>query len=188
MYLPENSSLVCDLRAILAYRGSRNFPTPILSSPKMGRWVRFTPKSAPIVPEDGTMGALYSLKCSYRPRRWDDGRVLPPKVLLSSPKMGRWARFTPQGAPSGPSDGPEGAASAGCAASGEKKGSTANGLPFFDCVCETGYASLRESRRWPRRSPPRRSPPRRSRRSPPRSELAAADADTPAFGLRSRLP
>lgn len=56
-YLPENRSLVCDLRAILAYRGSRNFPKVLLSSPKMGRWARFPPQSAPIVPEDGTIDA-----------------------------------------------------------------------------------------------------------------------------------
>ena len=230
---PENRSLVCNLRAILAYRGSRHPP-----------------------------------KCSYRSKRWDDGRVFPLKVLLPVQVVDRRAHFSPQSAPSGPDDGPEGAlwcserkdsgrgisheaaSSAGgsfrlvritpepsyltkpslsasailrstatvstfppvladqggksarfaekratvstfpavLADQGKKKGSTVYGLPFFDCVCETGYASLRESRRGPRRSPPRRSPPRRSRRSPPRSELAAADADTPAFGLRSRLP
>ena len=147
---------------------------------------------------------------SYRPRRWDDGCVLPPKVLLSSPKMDRRARFTPQGAPTGPSCGPMGAFFPSkcsyrsklwtggrtcrlCASasprriSATKKEAPRTGFLFLLCI-ETGYASLRESRRGPRRSPPRRSPPRRSRRSPPRSELAAADADTPAFGLRSRLP
>ena len=79
-YLPENRSLVCDLRAILAYRGRRNFP----------------------------------------------------KVLLPVQMMDRRARFLPQSAPAGPSCGPEGAASAGCAAGGQtKKGSTSRCFPFL---------------------------------------------------------
>ena len=139
MYLPENSSLVCDLRAILAYRGSRNFPTPLLSSPKMGRWVRFTPKSAPIVPKDGTMGALYSLKCSYRPQRWTDGRVLPHKVLLPVQVVDRWARFSPQSAPTGPSCGPAGAPAASApqpvlVGSVQQKRKHRERASFFSCV------------------------------------------------------
>ena len=55
-----------------------------------------------------------------------------PKVLLPVQMMDRRARFTPQSAPTGPDGGPEGAASAGCAAGGQtKKGSTAKCFPFL---------------------------------------------------------